>query len=75
MDLMKPFTSHPGTVGESYAQHLRHAGGFGLAMIGGGLACLLHGLLPFLFVRTGSRIVAMLHRRMVTHRDQRPSGA
>ena len=62
------FTEHPASVGETYGEHLGQATGFGLRMIGGGLACLVHGLLPFLFETTGSRIVQSLHRRMVTHR-------
>lgn len=66
------FTSHPATVGESYGEHLAHASGFGVRMILGGLACLVHGLLPFLFVRTGSAAIAELHTRMVTHRSRMP---
>ena len=34
----------------------------------GGIACLLHALLPFLFVKTGSRIITELHDRMVANR-------
>ena len=70
------FTVHPRSVGESYGEHLRAAAGFGFAMIGAGLACLLHGLLPFLFVRTGSETVRRLHRRMVEARGRTalPSG-
>ncbi len=64
------FTQHPATVGESYGEHLTHASGFGVRMILGGLACLVHGLLPFLFVRTGSTTITALHNRMVTHRRQ-----
>jgi hypothetical protein len=37
-------------------------------MVLAGVACILHGLLPFLFVRTGSRAVAELHERMVINR-------
>ena len=62
------FTDHPASVGETYGQHLRHASGFGLRMILGGCACLVHGLLPFLFVKTGSRQITSLHDRMVTGR-------
>jgi hypothetical protein len=62
------FTEHPATVGESYSEHLAQASGFGVRMILGGLACLVHGLLPFLFVRTGSATISALHTRMVTHR-------
>ncbi|HZT20373.1 MAG TPA: DUF6356 family protein [Dongiaceae bacterium] len=64
----KAFTEHPASVGESYGQHLAAASRFGIGMILGGLACLVHGLLPFLFVRTGSAAIARLHDRMVVHR-------
>jgi hypothetical protein len=59
-----PFTSHPHEVGETYGEHLRTASGFGLRMIAGGLACIVHGFLPFLFERTGSQTIGMLHNRL-----------
>jgi hypothetical protein len=65
------FTDHPASVGETYGEHLAAAGGFGLRMILGGIACLLHGLLPFLFTRTGSSTIALLHERMVISRRRR----
>lgn len=69
------FTDHPQSVGESYVEHLGMAGGFGGRMILGGLACLVHGLLPFLFTKTGSRIITDLHGRMVTNRSRHaPAG-
>jgi len=64
------FTEHPASVGENYLQHLRHAAGFALSMIGGGLAVAVHAVLPFLFKKTGSGIIADLHTRMVTSRRQ-----
>ena len=67
-----PFIDHPASVGETYGEHLVTATGFGLSMIFGGLACLVHGLLPFLFVRTGSRTIARLHERMVLNRCRVP---
>lgn len=66
--LKNAFTDHPASVGETYAEHLAMASGFGVSMILGGLACLVHGVLPFLFVKTGSRTIDGLHRRMVTNR-------
>lgn len=69
------FTEHPASVGESYTEHLAQASGFGFRMILGGLACLVHGILPFLFVKTGSNAIRELHTRMVTHRDRRSAGA
>jgi hypothetical protein len=42
-------------------------------MIAGGIACLAHGLLPFLFTSTGSRTIAGLHDRMIAHRSRAKS--
>lgn len=68
MALKDLFTGHPASVGESYTEHMAIAGGFGGRMMLAGFACLIHAVLPFLFVRTGSKAVAELHERMVTHR-------
>lgn len=72
MDPAKLFTEHPASVGETYGEHLVMASSFGLRMILGGIACLIHGLLPFLFVKTGSLQVATLHDRMVANRRRKP---
>lgn len=66
------FTKHPASVGETYAEHMRMASSFGGAMLLGGVACLVHGLFPFLFTRTGSTTIARLHDRMVTNRVVKP---
>ena len=55
-----PFTSHPHSVGESYAEHALFACRYGARMTLGGLAAMLHGLFPFLFQTTGSRITREL---------------
>ncbi|HVP34413.1 MAG TPA: DUF6356 family protein [Steroidobacteraceae bacterium] len=65
---LRAFTEHPASVGESYLEHLGRATGFGLRMVGAGLACLVHGFLPFLFVKTGSRTISDLNDRMVVNR-------
>lgn len=69
------FTDHPASVGESYLGHMGQAFSFGFSMLGAGFACLLHGIFPFLFVRTGSATIRRLHDRMVTHRDRRTGPA
>ena len=56
-------------------QHLLSASGFSFRMFGAGICCLVHGLLPFLFVKTGSNAVTRLHDRMVVNRDRRISDA
>ncbi|MGL5839890.1 MAG: DUF6356 family protein [Sphingorhabdus sp.] len=68
--LTKLLTEHPASVGETYVEHLQMASGFGLRMVAGGIACLLHGLFPFLFEKAGSNQIRLLHERMVTHRQQ-----
>lgn len=68
------FTEHPASVDETYGEHMRAAGGFGVRMIGAGLACLVHALLPFLFVKTGSVAVTELHERMVAKRRRHAPG-
>lgn len=65
------FTDHPASVGETYLGHMGQAFSFGFCMLAAGMACLLHGIFPFLFVRTGSVAICRLHERMVTHRDRR----
>jgi hypothetical protein len=62
------FTEHPRSVGESYWQHMDSAMRFGSRMVLAGLACMLHGVFPFLFVKTGSNAVRTLHDRMVVSR-------
>jgi hypothetical protein len=68
VNLIRAFTDHPASVGESYSEHLLRAVYFGTRMVFAGVACLLHGVLPFLFVRTGSRAIAELNDRMVANR-------
>jgi hypothetical protein len=63
------FTAHPASVGESYTQHLGSAFGFAFRMLGGGLACLVHGVFPFLFTGTGSGVIRQLHETMVLKRS------
>lgn len=58
------FTDHPRSVGESYAEHARTATHFGLAMLKGGAACLVHALVPAWFTRTGSNTARQLHAEM-----------
>jgi hypothetical protein len=66
------FVEHPKTVGESYLEHMAQSFGFGTKMIAAGIACLLHGLVPGCFVKTGSNAVTRLHFQMVSHRQRKP---
>jgi hypothetical protein len=62
--MIELFKEHPATVGETYWQHLCFAARTGAAMVAGGGACVIHGLLPFLFVTTGSRTIRMLAQKI-----------
>ena len=70
MSLRHLFTDHPATVGETYWQHLGVAWGFSWRLMAAAAACLVHALLPFLFVKTGSRAISELHDRMVVNRQR-----
>ena len=72
MDPMRAFTEHPASVGETYSEHMGRAACFGLRMIAAGAACLVHAVLPFLFVRTGSATIVELNDRMVVNRRTAP---
>ena len=58
--MRNPFTAHPHEVGESYLEHALFACRYGAKMTAGGIAALLHGIFPFLFKTTGSRITREL---------------
>ena len=71
--MLRAFTDHPETVGESYMEHLESASGFAATMFAGAVACFLHGLFPFAFQKSGSRRIVALHERMVANRRRNPS--
>lgn len=62
--MIETFTRHPHQVGETYAEHLRAAAGFGWTLVAAGLACVIHAVFPFLFEKTASHCVARLHGHM-----------
>jgi hypothetical protein len=62
--LDKWFLDHPHSLGETYWQHQRRALHFGFSMITAGTACLLHALVPAVFVRTASSRVLDLYDEM-----------
>lgn len=76
MTLKHIFTAHPETVGETYAEHLGVACSFGSRMLMAGIACIVHGLFPFLFTRTGSRTIGTLYDEMTVNRLRKaPDGS
>ena len=58
------FFEHPQSVDESYVEHFKVASGFGVSLIGAGLAALIHAFVPCLFQSTASREIRRLHARI-----------
>jgi hypothetical protein len=62
--IAKLFIDHPRAIGETYSQHARTAFSFGWRMAVGGLACMVHAIVPGIFVKTASRTVVQLDAEM-----------
>ena len=61
--LLAAFTAHPASVDETYGAHFRFALGFSSKLFLAACAALVHALLPFLFEKTASKMVARLYQR------------
>ena len=72
---MNPFTAHPHSVGETYLEHALFACRYGIKMALGGVAAVLHGVFPFLFQTTGSRITRELNAALDASRARPKSSA
>jgi hypothetical protein len=59
------FWEHPKSLGMSWAQHGAGAVAIGARMVGAGLACIVHAIVPALFTETAGRTVISLHDHMV----------
>ena len=59
------FTDHPQSIGETYFQHFRFAFAFGINMLLGGFACIIHALFPFVFKKTGSDYLLKMTKHFV----------
>jgi Family of unknown function (DUF6356) len=68
-----PFTAHPREVGETYLEHCLFACRYGAKMTWGGIGAFVHGLMPFLFQTTGSRITRELHAALEESRARAAS--
>ncbi len=57
------FLTHPRSVDESYLQHMAFAGKFSGELFLAAFAALVHAVLPFLFERTASTMIAGMYAR------------
>lgn len=61
--MLRAFTDHPASVGESYWQHLAFALGFSFKLFVAAVAALVHAVFPFLFKTTASGLIADMASR------------
>ena len=59
------FTEHPQSLGMSWASHGAGALAIAFRLIGAGLACLIHALVPGWFAQTAGRTVTRMHDEIV----------
>jgi Family of unknown function (DUF6356) len=68
MTLSNLFTEHPSSVNETYVEHMEMSSTFSFWLFVAGFCALVHAVFPFMFEKTGSKIISKLHSRMVTNR-------
>ena len=61
--ITRVFLTHPRSVDESYVEHAIFAGRFSLWLFLAAGAALIHAIIPALFEKTASRIIADLYAR------------
>lgn len=57
------FTAHPASVDESFGEHFVFALKFAGLLFAAAGAALVHAILPFMFEKTASKIIAKLYHR------------
>ena len=63
------FLRHPREQDETYVEHARFAASIGSRMALGGIACLIHAVVPCLCTTSGSRTVRDLAARLADRRS------
>ena len=59
----KAFLDHPHSVDETYLEHARFAAGFSATLFAAAVCAAVHAVIPCLFEKTASRMVARLYER------------
>lgn len=68
--MLKLFKQHPASVNENYLQHMASALFFFTYFLFATFASLIHAFFPFLFEKTGSKIISKLNQRMLVSRER-----
>ena len=61
--ISRVFLNHPASVDETYLEHMRFASGFSLRLFAAAGAALVHAVIPCLFEKTASRMIAQMYAR------------
>jgi hypothetical protein len=65
------FVKHPHSIGETYLQHLTFASCCGFKMALAGVACIIHSLLPFIFITTASDTLQELTQKISDRKNKK----
>ncbi len=66
--ILRSFTEHPASVGETYGQHFLFALRFSMRLFLAAGAAFIHALIPALFEKTASERIKAMHHDL-THRN------
>ncbi len=61
--ITKVFLEHPRSVDESYVEHAMFAGKFSLKLFAAAFAALIHAIIPAVFDKTASRMIADMYAK------------
>ena len=70
--LRKLLTHHPHSIGETYFEHFRFACFSGLRLVFAGFACMIHSVLPFLFINTASQTIQEITEEITVRKNKTP---
>ena len=62
------FSEHPRSLGMSWGAHAVGAVGISVRLIGAGMACLIHAIVPAWFTQTAGKTVAEMHEHMAARK-------
>jgi hypothetical protein len=66
MEIRQHFTEHPASVGETYGEHFRVAGGFAGSLAVAAVAAAVHAVVPSWCTKTASSRIVSLHAQMTS---------
>lgn len=68
--IIDAFTSHPREAGENYFEHLLFTINMAIRVLACGIVLVIHGLLPFLFVKKASNMMKTCQKILCDRADK-----